>query len=250
MTILCFHSVDPAWRSPLAVTPSAFDAHCRWLGRVGRVAPLDVAITDRSSRSIAVTFDDGFSGVHEHALPILMRHGIPATVFVVAGTLREAGMPAHWVDTPPAWPLSTLTLSQLLEMQEAGVRIESHGYAHVDLTRLTEAEIRHDLRSSKELLEDLLRRPIRFLAYPLGRHDGRVRLAARSVGFTHAFGLPERREAFGSLAIPRVGVYPGNGVAALRLKTSRWYLGVRTSAAYPSIRTALRGRPSPAGLRA
>jgi hypothetical protein len=39
MTILCYHSVGPDWQSPLAVTPSELASHCRWLARVGRVAP-------------------------------------------------------------------------------------------------------------------------------------------------------------------------------------------------------------------
>lgn len=251
MTILCYHSVDPDWRSPLAVTPSELDSHCRWLARVGRVVPLEAAVaSSRPPRgSISLTFDDGLSGVFDHAFPILSRHAMPATVFVVAGTLSSEGLPVSWVETPPPWPLRTLTLDQLLEMQAGGVAIGSHGYAHRDLARLTETEVRNDLRSSRQLLEDLLGRSVPFLAYPMGHHDERVRRAAEWAGYTHAFGLPEGKEPWSSsYAIPRVGVYPGNGVRTLRVKTSGLYLGVRTSRAYPTLRAALRRPRSPAGL--
>jgi peptidoglycan/xylan/chitin deacetylase (PgdA/CDA1 family) len=249
MTILCYHSVDPDWHSPLAVTPSELDSHCRWLARVGRVAPLENAIARSARGRVAVTFDDGLSGVHEHAFPILVRHRIPATLFVVAGTLVPGGIqPVSWVDTPPPRPLAALTLDQLMEMQAAGIRVESHSYAHRDLTELSEEEIRADLRSSRELLADLLGRPVRFLAYPRGRHDHRVRRAAEWAGYTNAFGLPEAREPFGRYAVPRVGVYPGNGVAVLRLKTAGWYVGMRTSRAYPPLRAVLRGHRSPTSV--
>lgn len=45
-------------------------------------------------RAVAVTFDDGFSDLHEHALPVLRQLDMPATVFVSTG----------YVDRPqPFW---------------------------------------------------------------------------------------------------------------------------------------------------
>src|SRR5207248_638434 len=37
------------------------------------------------SGAVCLTFDDGYSGVAEDALPVLERHELPATVFVAAG---------------------------------------------------------------------------------------------------------------------------------------------------------------------
>src|SRR2546423_1141649 len=92
-----------------------------------------------------------------------------------------------WVDTPPPHPLRTLTVEQVREMQEDGIAFGSHSYAHHDLTAMEEAECARDLRASRELLEDLLKAPVRHLAYPRGRHDERVRRAALRAGFTHAY---------------------------------------------------------------
>ena len=33
MTILCYHSVESGWNSPLALAPAVFDAQCAWLER-------------------------------------------------------------------------------------------------------------------------------------------------------------------------------------------------------------------------
>lgn len=238
MTILCYHSVQPDWGSPLAMHPTTFEEHCDWLSKHRRVVPLAEAV-DRLGhfgqlpRGIAcLTFDDGFTGVRDYALPILTRYRLPATVFLVAKTLTEAGHPVDWVDTPAGYELTTLTVEQVLEMQSAGVSFQSHSDAHLDLTSLTFDDCVRDLRQSRELLESLLGRDVPLLAYPRGRHHEGVRAAAAAAGYTHAFTLPERRERAGPYAVPRVGLYRGNSVRNLQIKSSYPYLALRTSSAF------------------
>jgi len=233
MTILCYHSVDPAWESPLASRPAELEAHCRWLARHRTVVPLAEAVTrlDRSGRLpsglAAITFDDGFTGVLEHALPVLRRHGLPATVFLVAQTLTEEGLPPRWVRTPPPWPLTTLSRDQVLELRDAGVDLQSHSWAHLDLVDLGYDACVADLRRSKELLEDLLGSTVSHLAYPRGLHDADVRRAAEAAGYRHAYALPESTERPGPYAVPRVGIHRGNGTRTLAVKCARAYLPVR-----------------------
>jgi peptidoglycan/xylan/chitin deacetylase (PgdA/CDA1 family) len=222
----------------LAVEPVAFARQCAWIARNKTVLPLHEAVgsldsTGRLPRGVvALTFDDGFQSVYDHALPLLTRHGLPATVFLVAQTLTAGGKEVDWVDTPPPYRMRTLEVDQIREMQDAGVRFESHTFAHLDLTQLALEECVRDLRESRTLLESLLGHEVRLLAYPRGRHNELVRLAARQAGYTHAFSLPEGREPVGPYSVPRVGLHRGNSVATLRLKTVRPYLPVRTGAAY------------------
>ena len=227
MTILCYHSVQDDWRSPLAVGRAAFRDQMLWLTEHRQVVDLPdaAAALDGSWRlprgRAAITFDDGFSSLHEFVLPVLVELGLPATVFLVAETLTPSGRPVDWVDTPPPFPLRTLTRSQVLEMQTAGTRFASHSYSHHDLTTLTYDACVTDLRSSKDVLEDLLGEPVPFLAYPRGRHDPGVRSAASAAGYTHALTLPQGPEPAGDMSVPRVGIFPGNGRRAMFLKTRR-----------------------------
>jgi peptidoglycan/xylan/chitin deacetylase (PgdA/CDA1 family) len=247
MTILCYHAVEPGWSSPLAVDPAAFEAHCAWLARHRTVVPLDEAVTRLDSAGrlpsgvAALTFDDGFAGLLEHALPVLSRYGLPATVFLVAQTLTAAGQRVDWVDTPPSHALETLTLEQVQAMQAAGVTFASHSWSHTDLTRLGFRDCVRDLRDSRELLESLLGHPVRHLAYPRGRHNATVRAAAREAGYTHAFALPEGPEQVDAYAVPRVGIYHGNGLGRLRMKAARPYLRLRTGHGYRLARRARHG---------
>lgn len=246
MTIACYHSVDPAWESPLAMRPAEFEAHCRWFARHRTVLPLAEAVTslDRSGRlprgMAALTFDDGFAGVRDHALPLLRRYALPATVFLVAQTLTDEGLSAHWVRTPPPWPLTTLTRDQVLELRDEGVDLQSHSWAHLDLPGLGHDACVDDLRRSRELLEDLLGRRVTHLAYPRGLHDPEVRRAAERAGYSHAFSLPESGESPGPYAVPRVGINRGNGTATLAVKSARPYLPVRHGPVGAAARRASR----------
>lgn len=247
MTILCYHAVQPNWTSPLSVDPQTFAAQCDWLARHKVVMPLSSAITrlDRSGRlprrMTALTFDDGFTSLYEHALPVLTHRRLPATVFLVAQTLSSKGQPVDWVDTPPNYELTTLDIEQVREMQAAGVRFESHSNTHADLTQLSFDDCLRDLRESRELLESLLGHPVRMLAYPRGRHDTGVRAAAARAGYSHAFALPEQHETPGPYAVPRVGIYHGNSIANLRVKAARPYVRLRTGRAYQVLRRARSG---------
>lgn len=238
MSILCYHEVDPEWGSPLALTPSAFMEHCRWLARKRTIVDVETAgRLVRPSGTLprglaALTFDDGLAGLHQHALPVLVSTGLPATVFLVAETLVPGGRPVDWIDGLPRGARRTLTAEQVLDMQQAGITFGSHSYSHRDLRELSDAECEHDLRLSREVLEEVVGRPVRTLAYPRGFHNGRVRAAAQRAGFSYAFGIDQPTEARDRWCIPRIGTYRHNGLATLRIKTSRWYPAVRTSRAF------------------
>lgn len=235
MTILCYHTVDEGWRSSLAVRPSTFRDHCALLASRRSVIDLSSAVT-RMGRSgnlprgqAALTFDDGFAALLEHALPHLVRHRLPATVFLVASTRTADGHPVDWVDDAPTPAPQTLDLEQVLEMQKEGISFGSHSYAHRDLTSLSEEECERDLRASRELLEDLLGRPVPCLAYPRGLHDRAVHRAVRKAGYKFAFSLSDDRFKVSDYALPRVGIYRGNGSSTLRIKSSWWYPRLRRS---------------------
>ena len=70
VTILCYHSVEPDWESPLAVDPEAFARQAEWLRRSRHVLPLGDAVRRLDARgrlprgAVALTFDDGFAALH------------------------------------------------------------------------------------------------------------------------------------------------------------------------------------------
>jgi peptidoglycan/xylan/chitin deacetylase (PgdA/CDA1 family) len=90
--ILLYHRVTELPRDPyaLAVTPERFDDHLEVLARRARLVPMTelakrLAEGQVEPRTVAITFDDGYLDNFEQALPILTKHGVPATVFVASG---------------------------------------------------------------------------------------------------------------------------------------------------------------------
>lgn len=248
MTILTYHAIDPGWQAPLSVPPELFARHLAWLHRSRALVPLEDAVprpgATRPTEAIALTFDDAFTSVYDHAMPVLERLRVPATIFLIAKTLDGGHADVDWVDAPPVHPLRVLDRTQVKELQAAGVRFGSHSYSHDDLTTLGYDACVEDLRRSRDVLEELLGEPVTTLAYPRGRHDETVRRAAADAGFTWSFGLAVPERVAGPQAVSRVGVYPGDSPWSLWVKTRGWYGRFRASAPYPWLRRRLeRVRP-------
>ncbi|HEX3299873.1 MAG TPA: polysaccharide deacetylase family protein [Actinomycetota bacterium] len=240
MTILTYHAVDPLWTGALSVHPAPFEAQIAWLVSHRRVVPL-TELLDRcpdgvSNELVALTFDDGFSSVVQHALPVLARSDVPFTVFLIAKMYDGSASSVDWVDRPPGHPLRTLDPSEIRRLRSYGASFGSHSYVHADMTTLGYDAALADLVRSRDILEELLGEDVTSLAYPRGRHDDDVRRAAAAAGFTSAFGLAVAREIRGAYALPRVGIYPPDTGWSLRLKTAPVYGRLRASPRYHSLR--------------
>ncbi len=90
-TILLYHRVAKMESDPwsLCVTPEHFAEHLEVLRKCCLIklsqARSSGGIFDRAYGRVAVTFDDGYADNIAQAAPLLERHGIPATLFIVTG---------------------------------------------------------------------------------------------------------------------------------------------------------------------
>jgi peptidoglycan/xylan/chitin deacetylase (PgdA/CDA1 family) len=221
--VLCYHAVSEHWEDPLAVTLAALERQLRLLVARGyRPVGAPEAVTG-SGKLVHVTFDDAFRSVAT-ALPVLRRLGVSATVFACAG-LAEGDCILNIPELAPLLPaheedLTTMSWAELRELVENGLEVGSHTLTHPHLTKLGDDELRRELEESRARLEDELGAPCRFLAYPFGEEDARVRSAARSSGYEAAFALPGDQMSSDPYAVPRVGIWRRDGTLRVGLKTS------------------------------
>src|SRR5262245_54929854 len=100
--ILCYHRVGTVgvpFHSTLK--PELFEAHMRYVRSRYRVVPLRqicgqlLAAVDVPP-TLAITFDDGYRDLYEHAFPILQKYEIPATVYLIGRSMETGEAP--WYD--------------------------------------------------------------------------------------------------------------------------------------------------------
>lgn len=220
--VLCYHAVSDSWPDRLSVGPRTLERQLRSLLRRGyRPAGAD-SVVGGSGKLLHVTFDDAYRSV-ANALPVLERLRLPATVFACSGFAdggRVLDVPELAMEAA-AYPdeLATMTWDALVSLVDRGVEVGSHTVTHAHLTRLSDAELVRELGESRERMEARLGRRCRYLAYPYGEEDARVRAAARAAGYAAAFGLPGNEHPVDRFSLPRVGVWRGDNVARFTVKT-------------------------------
>ena len=235
--VLCYHDVvagsDAAAGNALGLRMplSRFERQMRWLRDHYTLVSLE-EIADRARRgaslrrTAAVSFDDGYWGVLEHAWPLLQSMGIPATVFVIADraefwwddpdVLREhspererrwlsvyrgdraaiLGSVRNRAASPQPSPRSrNATWEALTVAARAGLTLGAHTVTHRSMTTLDDAELERELVESRAIIARHCGITPALFAYPYGLWDERVCRATQSAGYRAAFTLDASKGA-------------------------------------------------------
>ena len=155
-----------------------------------------------------------------HAVPVLARHGMTATLYVVAGRLGGAN---EWDDGPR---LDLVDPDQVRAVAAAGHEVGSHTLTHCRLPGASPATLAAEVGESKSVLEDVLQSEVAGFCYPWGAFDAAAADAARAAGYDHACVtgdyLPGDR-----FTLPRSYVAPEDDAPRLIAKLARHRLRTR-----------------------
>lgn len=145
---------------------------------VGALAAALLAKKPLPSGTVGLSFDDGFASMARHVQPVLEKHGLPASLFQVAGAIG-----ARFADA------EVLSANALRELSAAGLEVGSHTVTHPHLDLVSSDRVAVELRDSRDCLEQILQSPIDGLAYPHGSHNRHVLSDAVSAGYAWAAGV-------------------------------------------------------------
>lgn len=181
--ILTYHRFGEG-RSRMVVSAESFASQLQYLADNGytviRLSRLLAFLEGREplpARAVVITMDDGYASAYRIALPLLRRHGFPATVFVYTDFIGAG---------------DALTWGQMREMIDSGlIDIHSHAKSHDNLQEMLPGEtapvyrarVARELRASRTQLRTRLGGEVDMLAYPYGDADAEVARQAGDAGY-------------------------------------------------------------------
>jgi peptidoglycan/xylan/chitin deacetylase (PgdA/CDA1 family) len=179
--VLLYHAVGaPSCRADRRFTVSRadFEAHAEVIEASGRASLRisDLAAGLRGERAlplrvVAVTFDDGFADTYD-AAHVLLARGLCSTVYITTGMLGAPGR---------------LTRAGVAELARVpSIEVGAHSVRHPHLDELGDRQLGHEVRASREDVEQLTGLTARSFAYPHGAYDSRVRRAVIAAGYGSA----------------------------------------------------------------
>lgn len=211
--VLMYHHVAPH-PGLVTVAPETFAGHMERLAGAGyttltadRFLAWMQNRAEVPSKSVLVTFDDGYLDNYVHAYPTLRRLGLHAVVFLVTGWIGDGTPRAHAGrdEALPNLPSHTgckqaiaegradkvmLRWSEIECMSADGsLEFHSHTHSHVRWDQQHEnvsarlGALRHDLSLSRETLRQRLGRDTPHLCWPWGHFDASYQSLARELGF-------------------------------------------------------------------
>lgn len=179
---LYFHTLDPGQEQTFAEVIG-------WLKAQGYSFDLPDDFLNRPGRTAYISFDDNHQSWHS-ALPLMKELGVACTFFVNTCVLRGETDDTAWRSYcrrvcyhGRGQPLAR---REIREIAQAEHRIGAHTHAHLKLRTCDTVEFEADLRSNRDLLEEITGQGVTNFAFPFGmpRHfPARHLPVARRLGF-------------------------------------------------------------------
>jgi peptidoglycan/xylan/chitin deacetylase (PgdA/CDA1 family) len=190
MRILMYHEIVQGEPQDVhAVSAAAFKEQLKWLRdndfRIIKMVDQinsDTSLPSISSRTVALTFDDGYLDNYTNAWPILSEFGYTATIFLVSDYMGKTSV----------WRAGALSYAPLLgwdqarEMSEAEITFGSHSSTHPDLSALARDDNKNELLRSKEQIEDYIGKIVLTFSYPFSQYNPGTKNLVKETGYKAA----------------------------------------------------------------
>jgi len=176
--ILTYHSIDNSG-SIISTSYEKFIRQMNYLTdssfRVISLEEITTCILENRpfpSKSVAITFDDGYKNVYDIAYPVLKEKGFGATVFVIPEYCCGYD---QWNRQGKRIPqLELLNSNEISEMARNGIDFGAHTMSHPDLSKLPLDKAAAEILTSKAAIKNYSGKEVQFFAYPFGRQTKEI----------------------------------------------------------------------------
>lgn len=178
--VMMYHNVAESTESrDDTVSIANFESHLQFLKKRGyRVFSANDLVNGIKAakrfphNSVVITFDDGNKNNYTAAFPLLRKYGYSADFFISPGTIGTEG---------------SLTWDDVLRMHQGGMRFGSHGMVQAYLPDVSNEKQLYEILESKRILEEKLKVPVEYYAYPIGGFNDEIKKLLRDSGYKGAF---------------------------------------------------------------
>lgn len=116
-------------------------------------------------KTVAITFDDAYQDNYSIAFPMLKRYSLPATIFAPTAYIGKEMMNSEGKSIP------VMNWLEAQEMEESGlVDFASHSHTHPMMDRIAFEEFINEIKTSENLLNQNLKRPVKIFSFPKGKY--------------------------------------------------------------------------------
>lgn len=134
------------------------------------------------TKTVVVTFDDGYEDNYLNVFSVLKKYNFPATIFLSTGFVggeRESKLQGI--------VLKILGWSQIEEMHHSGlIDFQPHTISHPKLAKMAKGEVEREIIESKKIIEEKLNKECRFFSYPYGSYNQETVQTLKNNGFQAA----------------------------------------------------------------
>ena len=166
-----------------------------------------------NSINFVFTFDDGYLNYVDNALPVLEQYSYKSIVFLIANHLNDKTVRY----------INLNILKQLLKKKL--VSIGMHGYSHVDLSSLSDVDLKNELANIKKVC-DAAGIETSYFSLPFGRANDKVITKLYESGykdiFTSDYGFKTSNKNGQSL-YPRIDLWANDSNQVIKQKIMNYW---------------------------
>jgi peptidoglycan/xylan/chitin deacetylase (PgdA/CDA1 family) len=199
--ILCYHHIRNSGKGDYVVSPSAFSEQMQALADSGYKTILPDQLygylannTAIPEKSVMLTFDDTDLEQFTIANEEMRKHNFKGVFFIMTISI---GRPRY------------MSREQIKQLADEGNYIEAHTWDHHKVTEYSDSDWNKQLDESKQKLEAITGKPVKYFAYPFGLWNDAAAKELQKRGIKMAFQLSAKRDSTEPLFTVRRTLVPG-----------------------------------------
>lgn len=173
-------------------------------------------------KSVLIYFDDGYRDNYLNAYAFLKEQRIPAAIFLTTDLIDQGK--TLWEYVPVIGGRIFLTWDEVRTMQDV-MQYGSHSKSHPKFTQIPPEQMRQELVSSQNRIEQELSKPVAAFSYPYGRNNAQTREILEDlqyqIGVTTEYGYNTVKSDW--LKLKKIGIVPQDTMMTFKLKFGIYY---------------------------